>query len=124
MQHLDKKNDTLGAHGEEIACKYLSANQYVIRHRNWHFKHKEIDIIAEKNSVLYVIEVKTRSSAEFERPQDAVSLKKQKFLISAANAYIEMYNLEIPIQFDIIHILYSNNKYTITHLSDAFYAFC
>jgi putative endonuclease len=39
-----------------------------------------VDIIAQKETILAVIEVKTRSSLEFGLPQDFVKPKKYNFL--------------------------------------------
>lgn len=124
MQQLRQKKDKIGIEGEQIACKYLTKNQYVILARNWRYRHLEIDIIALKNNTIHIIEVKTRSSLDFERPQDAVTLKKQKFLVTAANAFLETQNFNGEIQFDIISVLLQNGKETITYIPDAFYPKC
>jgi putative endonuclease len=81
----------------------------------------KIDIIAKKNNLLVIVEVKTRTSSFFERPQDAVTIKKQKHLISATNEYVSLKNFSGEIQFDIISVLLENNKEIIEHIEDAFY---
>jgi len=124
MQQLRQKKDRIGVEGEQIACKYLIQNKYVILAKNWRYRHLEIDIIALKDNVLHIIEVKTRTSLNFERPQDAVTVKKQKFLVTATNAFLETQNFNGEIQFDIISVLLQNGKETITYIPDAFYPMC
>jgi putative endonuclease len=72
------KHNELGALGEALAVEFLQKNKYKIVERNWRFKKAEIDIIAQKNNVLAIVEVKTRSSNYFGNPQDFVNQKKIK----------------------------------------------
>jgi putative endonuclease len=112
----------IGLHGENLAKKYLLDNNFNIRHVNWRFKHKELDIIAIKDSILHIIEVKTRSSDYWKEPQYAVVRRKQKNMIYAANAYIKKENIELETQFDIISIIMKNNEYKIEYIPNAFTA--
>lgn len=125
MQYKSNKKTELGAKGEEIACKYLTDKGYKILSRNWRFRHLEVDIIAMKDDMLHVVEVKTRQTNFFERPQDAVTKSKQAYLVQAINRYIE----HIPdftgeIQFDIITILTNAQGTEIEHIENAFYPLC
>ncbi len=52
----------VGAKGEQLACDYLIKNGYRILKRNYWKPQGEIDIVAQKGSILYFIEVKTVSS--------------------------------------------------------------
>lgn len=110
----------LGKRGEEIAAEYLSKKGFKILHRNYRYKRLEIDIIAEHDNSLIIIEVKTRSSDYFERPQDAVTIKKQKFLFNATEAYVDLFEIDLEIRFDIISILIEDDKIDIEHIEDAF----
>lgn len=117
------KHNELGALGEELAVEELEKNGYEIMERNWRFKKAEIDIIARKNDVLAIVEVKTRSSDYFGDPQDFVNSKKIKMLVEAVNEYVVSKDLEVDVRFDIIAIIINENKLTIEHLEDAFYHF-
>ncbi len=117
----NKSNLNVGKIGEEQAKLYLQNNNYKIIETNWRYKKYEIDLIAEFSEKLIIVEVKTRSSSDFGNPEIFVDKKKQKFLISATNAYIEKNNVEKEVRFDIVSVLYSNNNLTIEHLPDAFY---
>lgn len=111
----------MGNRGEDIAIEYLEKKGYKIICRNWHYLHREIDIIAEKNDQIIFIEVKTRNKKTLIQPYEAVGNKKQQLLIEAANLYIQRYNIEKEARFDIISILISNNSTEINHIPNAFY---
>ena len=70
------EHNELGKKGEELAVKYLQEDGYEILDRNWTFQKAEIDIIAQKDNYLAIVEVKTRSSLDFGDPQDFVKPKK------------------------------------------------
>lgn len=88
---------------------------------NWRYKKLEIDIIALDNNIIVFVEVKTRGSDEYGEPETFVSLKKQRFIIEAANNYIIANNINYEARFDIVSILFKNNQFVIKHLPDAFY---
>ncbi len=115
------EHNLLGIKGEEIAVSYLKKNAYSIRATNWRYGKKEIDIVAEKDDILVIIEVKTRRSTLFGEPEQFVSKAKRKNLINAANAYINRNDIDLEVRFDIISII-SNEKTTqLNHIDDAFY---
>jgi putative endonuclease len=121
------EHNELGKKGEELSVEYLKQNGYKILDRNWTFQKAEIDIIAQKDSILAIVEVKTRSSLDFGAPQDFVKPKKIQLLIKAVNAYIndreKDFEENIEIRFDIIAIHKSGETFAIEHLTDAFYHF-
>ncbi len=117
------KHNELGELGEDLAVEELVKNGYEIVERNWRFKKAEIDIIARKNEVLAIVEVKTRSSNYFGDPQDFVNPKKIKMLVEAVNEYVVSKDLDVEVRFDIIAIIINQNKLTLEHLEDAFFHF-
>lgn len=54
------RHNDLGKEGEDAAAAYLIKKGYVIRHRNWFFDKFELDIVAEKDHTLVIVEVKSR----------------------------------------------------------------
>ena len=82
------KADELGKKGEEIARKFLRGEGYQILAVNWFYDHKEIDIIARKGDEIVVVEVKSREGDYYEEPYEAVSSRKIKNLVEAAEAYL------------------------------------
>ncbi len=117
------EHNELGKLGEELAVEYLQKNGYEILETNWVYQKAEIDIIAQKNAVLAVVEVKTRSSIDFGLPQDFVKPKKIQMLVKAVHAYVTENDIESEIRFDIIAIRKNDQKFEIEHLTDAFYHF-
>lgn len=110
----------LGKIGEELAVKHLVDKGYQILERNWHSGHKEIDIIAFKDGVLVIVEVKTRKSEAYGEPENAVGDSKQRMLIRAADAYVRYKNLDMDVRFDIISIIVNERGRRIKHIEDAF----
>src|SRR6056297_2576363 len=120
MNNIIMENKKFGTEGEVMAVKYLTNNGYKIKATNWYYKHKEIDIVAEKDEILSIVEVKTRSSDFCETPNELVPRKKQRFLIEAAEAYIQKNDIEHEIQFDLITIYFKNGKRNLQHITEAF----
>jgi putative endonuclease len=116
-------HNELGTLGEELAVEFLEKNGYKILETNWTFQKAEVDIIATKDYVLAVIEVKTRSSIEFGLPQDFVKPKKIQLLVKAINEYVISNDLDLDVRFDIIAIQKENKGFLIEHIEDAFYYF-
>lgn len=114
------QHNEIGKKGEELALRFVKDKGFKIRNINWRFKKNEIDIIAEKNNFLVVIEVKTRTSEYFENPKEAVTISKQKFIIKATEAYINEFNVDLETRFDIIAVTILGNEIKIEHIEDAF----
>ena len=116
-------HNELGKKGEAIAEEYLSRNGYQILERNWRYLKAEIDIIAQIENTLAIIEVKTRSSIDIILPEQAVNSKKIKLLTSAANEYVIQNDLDLEVRFDIITIHKIDRKYKLNHINEAFLFF-
>ena len=112
-----------GKEAEDFAVNYLIQNGYKILARNYFFRKAEIDIIAQKNGILAVVEVKTRSSIEFGLPQDFVKPKKIQLLVKAINEYVTQNDLDVEVRFDIVAIHKENSDFVIEHIEEAFYYF-
>jgi putative endonuclease len=117
------EHNELGKLGEELSVAFLQKNGYKILETNWVFQKAEIDIIAQKENILVVVEVKTRSSADFGSPQDFVKPSKIQLLVKAINEYVLVNDLDLDIRFDIIALTKEGKGFNIEHLEDAFYYF-
>ena len=118
---MSKHNET-GVKGEQIAEKYLLERGHRLLHRNWCHGKKEVDLITERNDMLVFTEVKTRSRMDYGFPEEAVNYKKQAYLKTAAEAFLEKNPGYVKIQFDIISIYIERNTVKqIMHFEDAFY---
>jgi putative endonuclease len=116
-----KNSHNLGVQGEEIAKIHLLEKGYLILQVNWRYKKYEVDIVASYNNLIVFVEVKTRSSIEFGEPEVFVTKQKQRFLITAANEYLNSNNIDLECRFDILSILQLNNTFSVKHLEAAFY---
>lgn len=116
------EHNELGHLGEKLAKDFLVAKGYQILEQNWVCGHKEIDIIALDSKELVIVEVKTRRVQCLVDPEETVDKYKQRFLIWAAEAYIERNNLDVDVRFDIVAIVIDkNNEHRIDHIENAFY---
>lgn len=79
--------DDLGRAGEDRAAAHLTAQGYAILDRNWRCRHGEIDIVAEAEHAVCIVEVKTRSGLGFGHPFDAVDDRKRDRLWRLAYAW-------------------------------------
>jgi putative endonuclease len=110
-----------GKQGEAIAAQFLEESGCKILATNWRYKQYELDIVAQQNDTLLIVEVKTRESNFFGEPESFVTKTKQKQLIKAAAAYIEQNNLQLEVRFDIVSVIKSKGKVQINHIPGAFY---
>lgn len=117
------KHNQLGKKGEQLAVDFLLKKGYTIVERNYRFDKAEVDIIAQQNDILAIIEVKTRSSTDFGNPQDFVKPKQIQRLVKAVNEYVTINNLNVDVRFDIIAVVKDSKGFNIEHLEDAFYHF-
>lgn len=112
-------HNELGKEGEAFALNYLERNNYQILEKNWRKSHLEIDIIGKKGNTLVIFEVKTRTYAHAE-PADALSRKKEKFLINAADFYIQGLDWDPDVRFDLLFIGKNDGQFNLQHIEDAF----
>ena len=118
---MSEHND-VGREGEALAANFLQQKGYEIVDRNWRYGPKEIDIVARDGDTMVFVEVKTRSTLAFELPQEAVTKKKMKNLVEAADAYMIQNNIDLEGRFDIVAVLNGNPLKVIEHLEGAWQA--
>jgi len=116
-------HNELGKLGEQLAANYLIEKGFRIKEKNWRFKKAEVDIIAQKGETLIIVEVKTRRNNFFGDPQEFVKRDKISLLTKAIDHYVRELDLDVEVRFDIIGIVKTDFKTSITHLEDAFYHF-
>ncbi len=115
-------HQAIGHLGEGIASTYLLANNYEIIEKNWRYKKSEIDIIASKNSKLHFVEVKTRTSEAFGRPEDSIDSAKMNNLKKGAEAYLLLHPEWTRIQFDVVAVtLHGSREPEIFFIEDVFF---
>lgn len=113
----------IGQMGENLACKFLSNNEYIILKRNFKCRQGEIDIIATdtKNKELVFIEVKSRSNAKYGKPAEAVNREKRRHIYQCIEYYIYSNKIiNLPIRIDVIEIFLYKGKFKVNHIKHAF----
>lgn len=103
-------HNVFGKEAEQLAENWLKEKNYQILHRNWRYSHYEIDIIALKNNVLHIVEVKARKSTAFDNPEDSVTRKKFKYLQKATDEFLFQNPGYKLIQYNILSITMHKNK--------------
>ncbi|SHF18020.1 YraN family protein [Dysgonomonas macrotermitis] len=114
------QHNNLGRKGEDLAVSYLTGKGFRVIERNWIGQRHEIDIIATDTNFLIFIEVKSRSSSYWGRPEEAVTESKIKRMIAAADYYLKIHDSDLPVRFDIIAVLLNKEQTHIEHIEDAF----
>lgn len=113
-------HNDFGKLAEDWAIEYLSGKGYTILYRNYRFQKAEIDIIARQEEQIVIVEVKARAYDTIINPEEAVSKKKIKLLVMAANQYVEDNHLDGEVRFDIISIVTKDSQPIIQHIINAF----
>lgn len=116
------EHNKVGRRGEQFALEHLKAKGYEVLEQNWRFKHLEVDLIASFQNRIIIIEVKSRTSDTWGKPDDSVTNAKIKYLTEATEAYLTLNDFDKEIRFDIISILFKKNQVEkIVHLEEAFH---
>ena len=116
MAHHNK----LGKEGELIAFMFLQKEGFHILKTNWCYQKSEVDIITQKAGFLVFIEVKTRGSKKFGKPEEGIDKKKIALYKDAAEGYLEQYPSDAEIRFDVISIVIAKDATQIEYFPDAF----
>jgi len=88
---MEATRQRLGRTGEHLAAEALMSRGYRILERNFRCSYGEIDLVAEDQDDLVFIEVKTRRGTAFGRPEEAVTLRKQRKLLEIAYYYLDLH---------------------------------
>lgn len=78
----------LGAEGEALVGDWYAARGYTVLARNWRCPEGEIDLVVSRPGELVFCEVKTRSSARYGLPAEAVTPAKQRRLRLLATRFL------------------------------------
>jgi putative endonuclease len=80
---------SLGSFGEEWAAALLARRGYRIIDRNVRYRVGEIDIVAEEGDTLAFVEVKTRRTSQFGRPEESSTRSRYARLAAAVETYLQ-----------------------------------
>ena len=81
----------IGDWGEQAVVEWLETQGFTILSRNWRTKLFEIDLVAQLDQTIYLIEVKTRKNADFGGGEAAINAHKKYKLQLAAETVLVKY---------------------------------
>lgn len=116
------KSYDFGREAELFAVDYFKSLGYKIIRQNYFYQKAEIDLILQKTNQIVIVEVKARANNAWSNPEDAVTIKKKKLLVSAAHQFILENNLDSEVRFDILALMKQDGLWNINHIVDAFNA--
>jgi len=116
----------LGGFGEREAARYFRKKGYRIITKNFTCRYGEIDLIAEKSTILVFAEVKTRQTNNYGAPAEAVGYRKQEKIKLVAQEFLLTYDKDTDIRFDVIEVMAAPSLFggfrvkEINHIEQAF----
>lgn len=112
---------SLGDIGEDKATAYLQNLGYRVISRNYLTKLGELDVVAIKEDILAIVEVKARKNYDYGRPSDFVNDKKQLRIKRTSEIFIKDKKLfDLQVRFDVCEVNLSNGQ--INYIENAFWA--
>jgi putative endonuclease len=115
--------DALGRYGEDLAAQHVGAAGWEVLARNWRCREGELDIVArEPDGTVVFLEVKTRRTAAFGDPAEAVSPAKARRLRVLASRWLAEHPTgSAPLRFDVVSVVRERGAAPVVrHLRSAF----
>lgn len=95
-----------GIAGEDVAAAWYAANGYEVVARNWRCRTGELDLIVRRGPEVVFCEVKSRRTAAFGTPAEAVNHQKRQRIRHLAARWIQESKVRpAQIRFDVAAIL-------------------
>lgn len=118
---MPSKKRKTGDIGENLAVDYLIRNNYQIIERNYWKPIGEIDIVAKKGEKFVFFEVKTGIFGYDLRPEDNLTVSKQKKLRKIISEYLSshyLYNSEYQIDVLIVYLYKNKTLERVEHIEN------
>ena len=95
----------LGTAGEAAVAAWYEAAGYRVLDRNWRCRDGELDLVVSRDTTLVFCEVKTRVSARFGAPVEAVTAVKQRRLRGLAVRWLVEHDVfQRALRFDVASV--------------------
>lgn len=108
----------LGAYGETVAARHLSATGMQVLDRNWRGEGGELDLVLMHDGALVVCEVKTRSSVAFGSPLEGVTALKVRRLRRLAAQWAAAHAVHPDeIRIDLVGVLHGPSGDVVDHVA-------
>ncbi len=120
---MSRQRLALGAEGEARAADFLERRGYRIVDRNVRAGGVELDLVARRGGLVVFVEVKTRRSRAFGRPEEAVDARKRARLVRGATVWLRGRRGVARARFDVVVCRVSpGGIWTLDHFEGAFVA--
>lgn len=103
---VDRRRQELGASGEALTARWYEAEGYTVLARNWRCREGELDLVLGRGSMVVFCEVKTRRTAAFGLPAEAVTPTKQRRIRVLATRWLQESGVHPrKLRFDVAAVL-------------------
>lgn len=101
---------------------YLSSRGWKVLEHRYRVGRWEVDVVARKGPLVAFVEVKTRTSASFGSPFEAVRWRKRREILRVARSWVDRHGRPGDLyRFDVIGVEPDRSGgWKIEHLEDAF----
>lgn len=93
-----------GHDAEKLAAEYLKQYKFKIRELNWKTKYCEIDIVADKDKIVWFVEVKFRRTGGQGYGYEYITTKKLQQMRFAAEMWVQQHSWSGDYRLAVISI--------------------
>ncbi|QGQ19672.1 YraN family protein [Cellulomonas sp. JZ18] len=113
-----RATDAVGRYGEDVAARFVTEAGWRVLDRNWRCPEGELDIVALDGDELVAIEVKTRRSARYGHPAEAVTARKLARLRRLTAAWLRAHDAPVrSVRVDVVAVtLPARGRAHVEHL--------
>ena len=120
QSRIESYRKKLGKSGEKLVEKYLERKQYSITEKNYRSPFGEVDLIAETETTMAFVEVKTRSNEKSGGLRDCIDKAKIRRIYMTAIYYLSLFPSDKEIRFDIAYLLRKGEYFLLEYHDSAF----
>jgi putative endonuclease len=113
-----------GRDAEDLAAAHLIDDGFRVLWRNVRIGSLELDLVAKKDDLVVVVEVRTRGAGSFEKPLESVSMTKRRMLLRAVRGLWRGRLKKMPdvlrVRIDVIAVDFESETPRIEWIRGAF----
>lgn len=111
----------LGARAEALVAERYVAEGFVIEARNWRCPVGELDIVAARDGLVVIVEVRAHTTDFLASPIITVSPSKQRRVGRAADRYLAgRPGPPVDVRFDVVGVRYGGRRPRLDVVENAF----
>lgn len=114
---MSVKRRKVGLAGEKAARSYLESVGYVITEVNYRCPLGEIDIVAQDGKTVVIVEVRTKTSSVYGRPDESITAVKYHRLYRLAQYYLNgISKPAAACRIDLVAVMLDKNTFNVEYL--------